>query len=387
VNLKTLNRVKLISSNTIRQILTSVFAVAIPFMVIKFFSKEIWGEFVSILLYTLFVTQIINWGNKEYLLRIFSETPSKIKSNFSTNFFTRLPLFFIFSIVGFFLFKIEYGIFIFLWLLGRFLIHSYEVLVIYEKKFSSSVFIEIICFLLFTGCIYLYTNSITIKTLVFFYSIYQLIKGFGLVMLFRNILSFKKSTINLSYYKQSIWFFLLSILGFLASKIDVYIINSFGKKTITSDYQIINSMLVFVMSISTFIYTPFTKNLYRNNENIITKTKILFTIVGLIIIPISLFIISFILDYFLNITFSVYFYIIAFFYIIPSYIYGTEIVNLFKQHKEKKVVLVLFIGVLLNFILSYLLLKNSFEIVESLLGATIAQIIVLFLFNIKTNAN
>ena len=126
MNSKTLNRIKFISSNALRQILTSVVAVAIPFMVIKFSSKEIWGEFVSLLLYTLFVSQIINWGSKEYLLRIFSETPSKIKDNFSSNFFTRFPLVLFFSIVAFFLFKIEYGIFIFLWLLGRFLIHSIE---------------------------------------------------------------------------------------------------------------------------------------------------------------------------------------------------------------------------------------------------------------------
>ena len=100
---------------------------AIPFLVIHYASKEIWGEFVSYLLYSLLVIQIINWGNKEYLLRKFSEAPNKIKINFSTNFVSRFPLVLISFLIGFFFFKFEYNIYVFLWILGRFLIHSYEV--------------------------------------------------------------------------------------------------------------------------------------------------------------------------------------------------------------------------------------------------------------------
>lgn len=376
---KNLHRIGFISSNALRQILVSAIGVVIPFMVIQHSSKEIWGEFVSLLLYSLLVTQIINWGNKEYLLRKFSETPSKIKDNFSSILLTRLPLVVLFSIIGFFLFEIEFGCYLSLWIFGRFLIHSYEVLVVYEKKFNSTLLLELGCFLVFVIAFYSLSSPINIKQLLILYSLYQLIKGVCYLLLFRATFSFDIN-FNFNYYKAGIWFFLLSVLGFLASKIDVYIIEQFDNKIVTSDYQIINGLLVFIMSISTFIFIPFTKNIYRNTDFTIEKTKKTLALFGLIIVPISMLFVYGIVRYFLNLELTFWFYVVAFFYVFPSYVYGIEIVNLFKQHKEKRVVLFLCIGTICNWMLSFVLLKVHFGIVENLIGGAIAQLVVLFLF-------
>ncbi len=385
LKIKTLNRIKFISSNALRQILVSVFGMIIPFMVIQYSSKEIWGEFVSILLYTLFAIQIINWGNKEYLLRKFSLEPNKIIFCFSKNIFTRLPLLLFFSVVGFFYFQLEYGIFIFLWLFGRLCIHSTEVLIIYEKKFNTSLIIESLCFAIFCLTFFVFKSEINLKAVLIFYSFYQLFKGLCYYILFKDFISLDYFEIDLNYYKSSFWFFLLSIFGFLASKIDVYIIELFGNKIVTSEYQIINSLLVFVMSSSAFIYVPFVKNIYRNNELLLLKSKKILAFLGLIIVPISLVIIYFILSYFLNLQLSIWFYLIAFFYVYPSFIYGLEIVNLFKQQQEKKVVLFLFFGTIANSLLSALFLHFNYGINDALFGSAIAQLLVLILFKFKKN--
>lgn len=381
---KSINRIGFISANALRQILISAFGLIIPFMVIHNSTKEIWGEFVSFLLYSLLVIQIINWGNKEYLLRKFSETPNKIKHNFSTIFVSRFPLVILFSIIGFIFFKIEFSIYIFIWILGRYLIHSYDVLIVFEKKFKASLIIEIGSFLVFGVTFYILKSIIDLKLLLILYSLYQLLKGVCHLILFKNCLTFKNLKIDYNYYKASFWFFLLSILGFLASKIDVYIIDSFGNLIDTSDYQIINSLLVFIMSISTFIYAPFTKNIYRNNELLIQKAKKIFSILGLIIVPICLIIVYLILLYFLKLEFSFWFYFIAFLYVYPSFIYGIEIVYLYKKNREKKVVIILFFGVLINLIVTYYLLCFDFGIQEVLLGSALVQILVLFLFLYST---
>ena len=358
----------------------------IPFMVIRFSSKEIWGEFVSILLFTLIAIQIINWGNKEYLLRKFSQEPNKIIFAFSKNIFTRLPLLLVFAVAGFFYFQLEYGIFIFLWLLGRYCIHSTEVLIIYEKKFNTSLLIESLCFAAFYSTILVFKSEINIKLLIVLYSFYQLLKGVCYIILFKKFISLDCFKIDFSYYKSSIWFFLLSILGFLASKIDVYIIEQFGNKTNTSDYQIINSLLVFTMSLSAFIYAPFTKNIYRNSKSVVQKTQKIMTFAGLIIVPFSLFFIHLILKLYLNLNFQFWFYLIAFLYIYPSFLYGLEVVNLFKQLQEKKVVLFLLIGTIANTVLTLLFLHLNYGITGALFGSAIAQLIVLVLFKFKKNA-
>lgn len=379
---KNLHRIGFISSNALRQILVSAIGVVIPFIVIQHSSKEIWGEFVSLLLYSLLVTQIINWGNKEYLLRKFSETPSKIKDDFSSILLTRLPLVLLFSLIGFFLFGFEFGCYLSVWIFGRFLIHSYEVIVVYEKKFNAALAIELGCFLVFTIAFYSFSSTINLKQLLVLYSLYQLIKGICNLLLFRRFFSFDIN-FDFNYYKASIWFFLLSALGFLASKIDVYIIEQFDNKIVTSDYQIINGLLVFIMSISAFIYAPFTKNIYRNTNVTIQKTKKTLAAFGLIIVPVSLLFVYGIVRYFLNLELSFWFYVVAFFYVFPSYVYGIEIVNLFKLHREKSVVLFLFIGTIWNWMLSFLLLKVHFGIVENLVGGAIAQLVILFLFKLQ----
>ncbi|HLP62929.1 FkbM family methyltransferase [Flavobacterium sp.] len=376
---KNLHRIGFISSNAVRQILVSAIGVVIPFMVIQHSSKEVWGEFVSLLLYSLLVTQIINWGNKEYLLRKFSETPRTIKTDFSSILITRFPLVLLFSLIGFFLFKMEFGLYLAFWILGRFLIHSYEVLVVYEKKFNASLAIELVCFLAFAIVFYSLSSALNLNQLLILYSLYQFTKGICFLLLFKNIFSFD-ARFNFNYYKASLWFFLLSVLGFLASKIDVYIIEQFDNKIVTSDYQIINGLLVFIMSISAFIYAPFTKNIYRNTDFTIQKTKKTLVLFGLIIVPISLLFVFGIIRYFLKLEFTFWFYVVAFFYAFPSYAYGIEIVRLFKQNREKKVVVILFLGVLINSIVTYYLLFSGYGIQEILFGSALVQVLILVLF-------
>lgn len=351
----------------------------IPFLVIHFSSKEIWGGFVAVVLFSLLALQVINWGNKEYLLRKFSENPGKITVVFSENLATRFPLVILFSITGFFFFPVSFGFWIIIWLLGRYWNHSVEALILYQKEFNNSIFIEVLSFIGFGISFYSLKSEIDVLSILIIYSSYQFLKGLLYFLLFRKYFSFQKATFQVDYFSASLSFFLLSLLGFLASKIDVYIIESFGNKTITAEYQIINSLLVFVMSVSAFVYSPFTKMIYRNREDVIKKTQRTLALIGLIIIPCALFCIYFIIEYYLKTSFSSIFYLIAFLYVYPSYVYGLDIVNLFKQHKEKIVVQNLVIGVLANIVLSSFFLYLDYGITGALLGSAIAQIVVLIL--------
>lgn len=368
-----------ISSNTIRQLIVSVFGMAIPFLVIHFTKKEIWGSFVSILLYTLFTVQMINWGNKEYLLRLFSLLPNKIKKNYSQILFTRLPLVFLFTLGSLFFFPVSYTFYIFIWILGRYFNHSTEALVIYEKKFNASIVIETVSFLVFLLPFYLLKNDFGIYSLLVNYSFYQFIRGTGYFLLFQKYLSSDNMKLDLSYYKQAFPFFLLSVLGFFTSKIDVYSIDYFENRTIVANYQVINSLLVFSMSVAAFIYAPFTKNIYRNNKTTVTKIQKLLSLLGLFLVPAALLVIYFITVFYLKTHLSIWFYGIAFLYVYPSFIYGIKIVELFKNHKEKTVIKILLTGAVINTIISTILVYLNYGMSGALLGAAVAQVVQLVL--------
>jgi O-antigen/teichoic acid export membrane protein len=213
--------------------------------------------------------------------------------------------------------------------------------------------------------------------------LYQFLKGVLYLSLFKNGLSIKNFTFKIDYFKSALPFFILSMLGFLGSKIDLYIVESLESKTITAEYQIINSLLVFCMSITALVYSPFTKLLYRNTDQIVDKTKNILAYLGLIIVPGSLLVIYFILELYLKVNLEFYFYLIAFVYVYPCYVYGLDIINLFKQHKESSVVFILTIGVALNSLLSAWFLYLGYGIVGALSGSAIAQLVILALIKLK----
>lgn len=386
---KILHRAGSITGNAMRQIMVSVFSMAVPFIVIHYSSKQTWGEFVSPLLFSLLALQIINWGNKEFLLRGFSLEPNTIPRAYSTNLLTRLPLVFAFGLIALLLFEWHFSVWIFVWLLGRFLNHSAEPLIIYDKAFQQSIAIEAFSFVAFCLVFAFYKNRADFFIVLVIYSLYQLLKGGAYFLLFSNYAYLGKAEIKPSYFAKAFPFLLLSLLGFLASKIDVYLIERLGNKIWTSDYQIINSLLVFLMSVSAFLYAPFTKNIYRSGPALTETTKHFLAAAGLLIIPIGLVAMHFLLSAYLRIRVAPLFYGIAFLYVFPTYLYGIDIVNLFRQRKERTVLLVLFIGVVINAILSSALLWMGYGMIGVFSGSAMAQMLVagFFKFGFFGSAN
>ena len=380
---KYLNRIGFISSNALRQILVSAFGMAIPFLVIHYSSKEVWGSFVSILLFTLFALQIINWGNKEYLLREFSINPSRINQNFSENMVTRLPLVILFSLIAPFIFPTINIFFVFLWILGRYFSYSVEPLLFFEKKFNLFLIIEMITFLLFCTTLFFFKEDINSTKLLIVYSLYQFIKGVISLLFFRSFIRFKNLQFNYIFYKKALPFFMLSAFGFLISKSDVFFVQYFCDKSTTANYQILNSLFVFIITISVFIYSPFTKNIYRNNTIVTEKYQKTLSLLGLVIIPISLFFCYFIILYYLKLKLSFWFYMLAFIYIYPSYLYGIQIVNKFKTNKEQLVILYLFYSAITNVFFSSFFLYLGYGILGALSGGCLSQIVALYLFCVK----
>jgi hypothetical protein len=378
-----MHRIGFISANAFRQAIVSLANMAIPFLVIGCCQKEIWGSFVSLLLFNLLALQFINWGSKEFLLRQFSEKPGKIADFYSQVLFTRWPLILLFGVIGFFLYPIQFGWWIFIWILGRYFNHSAEALVIYEKQFGAAIVIEVIAFGGFCLGLFFLKSDLNLLLLLILYSFYQFGKGLCYFLLFYRFIAWADLKMNLDYYRTSFSFFLLSILGFLASKIDVYIVENLGDKVITSDYQVINSLLVFAMSLSAFLYAPFIKNIYRNTELVILKIKKRVAVVGLILVPVALLVVYFILTYALHLSLAFSFYIVAFCYVYPCFIYGIDIIHLFKQHQEKQVVWYLLAGAISNTMLSGLFLHFGYGITGALFGSALAQIFVLLLLRFK----
>ena len=111
--------------NGFRSVLNPIFSISFSFIIVNYFSKNLWGNFVEYLLFFLIATVISGWGNKNYLLRIFSENPKEMASNWQQLFLARLPICILFIIALYFLYPIHLFLYLILWLLGAFIYNSF----------------------------------------------------------------------------------------------------------------------------------------------------------------------------------------------------------------------------------------------------------------------
>lgn len=370
-----------IALNLFRQMLSSGYGLIIPFFIIKWESKDLWGAFTEILLFTMFSTIVFNWGSKEHLLRKFSKIPSEIKKTFSEDLLMRLPLLMVFMVVAYLFFTAENAFWIGCWMFGRFLSYSFEVVVLYKKKFRLSLLFETLSFFVFFCLIYFTSEKIglSLNFLLIFYSLYQLLKGLLFTIYFKDLLSFRNARFDPKYFKYTFSFFLLALVGFLASKLDVYLAGIFFTKKDLSEYQIINNLLLFTMSLTSLIYSPFTKILYRSPSQSFQKQKKLLAFIGLPVALLSSILIYFVLNLYFEFHLKAIFIIISILYIYPVYIYSLDVVNLFKHHKEANVVRCLTTGVFINAVFGGIFLYIETNLYSLLFATIISQICILIL--------
>ena len=75
-------RIFSVITNSVKQTIGQLMGLLLSVYVIHYYSKGLWGSFVPCLLYVSVALLVLGWGNKDYLLREFSKTPSEIAYRF-----------------------------------------------------------------------------------------------------------------------------------------------------------------------------------------------------------------------------------------------------------------------------------------------------------------
>lgn len=385
---------KKLNNKKIKQTLLSVFrqsSIALlgflfPILILKMTNSKVWGEFFEIFLFTLICSIISNWGNKEYLLLKFSKEPNLLYTHFSNHFIVRLPLLIFCFIISFLIFDSHLAFWINVWLIGRYVSWSFEVVNQFQKDNFTTSIIEYSSFILLISLIF-NTKQVDVFHLVQIYGIYQVGKGLAYYAIYHNWLTLNKLKYDFIDINQSFFYFLLAFSGFLISKMDVYIAKMFFTASELGQYAIQNNLFLFAMSIGNMSILPFVKIIYRKNGDYYSKIKNLYALFGLFISIISIVFFYFLNLYYLKLNFNVLFYSIGFLYIIPTYMYGIDVYEKFKNNQEKFVLLVFIISALIMFILNIILLKFNHHLVTLLISATFSQWMIFLLFKLANKSN
>jgi O-antigen/teichoic acid export membrane protein len=351
------------------------------FIGIKFYGKTNWGEFISISIWIFFIAFIAKWAGQNYLIKEFSKNTSNYLNIFYSNIVERSVLL-IPSLALFFVFPLPLAFAALVLLILIYVYNSYDALLVYDQKFEIQFVAEIIgIILVFLGflmfpvfnlilIIYLFSLSYLVKLCILFFSFNHSFAKISIRFSFRNML-------------QAFPFFLIGFSGWLASKCDIYVVSYFFSKKELSEYQIFISCFLILQAIPAYLVLPINKHLFRLSQHSIKKIKSKLLLYSFPIIVLFTILFWIVLKCFMQIQYSNLTYFFGALASVPTFLYIVDIIQLYKNNKEKIIMKLSFVTAGLNLIMLFLLTPN-FRILGAIISVCIAQWVYLF-FIVKEN--
>ncbi len=369
---KTFERIKLVSVNILKQMLGQMLTLALSVFIFKWYSKELWGGFAACFVYINIITIIISWGNKEFLIREFSKAPNRISENFYLIFNSRLPLLALAIISVLFLFPVDCFWFFTLWIISIYISQSIEVFWIYKRDYIKSILVEIVSFSMLL--VLLFYSKINSVKLIEYYAYYQLARTFFYTVIYRSELRKIHFKIDKSYLVTAISFFLLSLVGFLQSRMDLVIVTFFESDQNIAVYQILTAFFILIHALGTFLIFPFMKNIYRLEKNSIGIFQRFISFIAPLVVCFCLAVLFLITHYVYKISLDFHYYILGFLITFPPYLYTVKILILYKENKQGFVLKTGIIAIAINSLISGLLLYLGYGLKGALAGSAIAHV-------------
>jgi O-antigen/teichoic acid export membrane protein len=235
------------------------------FLVIRFASLDLWGEFVRALIVAQLAAHVAGWGNKDYLLREFSRFPGRLAATWQKNLLTRLALLAAFPVL---LMVLGYSPARAGWLalcgLGLLLDQAYDVVVLYRRAFVFALVVEAAGVALLALPIMWLGPALNGDALLAIFALSNLAKAGALAVRFRALATPGwAGSFDLGQLRAALPFFLLGFSGLLQSRADLYTVSVLLSERAIGQYQVFSNLMLYGQAVAGFILMPFVKSLYR----------------------------------------------------------------------------------------------------------------------------
>jgi O-antigen/teichoic acid export membrane protein len=378
---KTRKRLGIIIQGVALNVSAPLFSLFISWMVIHMQNARLWGEFVKVQVWVLIAVQFFAYGNKDYLMRAFSKNPSRLDYCWSRSFFSRAILLLVCGAI--FLsgsFGLPYKGWILTWVIVRFVYQSFDVLVLYNRRFYISMAAEAIGLLLLFVALAKPMAHPTLGMLLKVVVIADLLKAIFMLLVFQgsfNLSFFGK--FNLGYFKGAFMFFLLGITALLSTRMDQLCVNYFMAPAAIARYQVFMTLCGFMQLGASLVLSPFIKNLFRLHEDRFRNLSSKYHRAGILLAFGQVLVILALMRWMFHFTFSPAMYGFAYLYILAFYFYYTEMIDYTKRNRQHIVVLIMLSCSCLNLFLTSMLIP-VFQLEGALLSGALSQWLIYFLF-------
>lgn len=371
------NRIKIGLRHTVYGLSGTLFNFASSVIIVRFYSAQLWGSFAKLMLLMTFLSQITGWGNKDFLLREFSRN-NQLTFLWQTSLLSRIVIFIliipVFFIPGFtqnepFLFG--------LWCLVNFLLHSFDSVIVFERKLNQAITIELIGFVVVIVLLFFMSRDLTLGTLTILFISSTLVKiVIYLSVVKKPVLEMFCGVFSRQHLFLSIPYFLPPFISFINAKADTFAIAITLSEKELGEYYVLVSLLYYCHAIAALALVPFLKNIYRIKSESFQKIKKLFFLGGIVWSLICIAAIYVTLEFIYRIRFDGYTYLIAALALPPFFIYYLITQQFFRQDNPYPVVFINLLAAILNFIIS-LLMIDSFGFRGGLLSFAAMQWVLL----------
>jgi len=371
---KLLKRLGLIVISSANTLVAPILNVAVSLLVVRLGSVEIWGEFVSVLIIVNLANHLIYWGNREYLLREYSRMPSGVSNIWQQNISSRLVLLApVLLLVWFFPLSLNSILYISLWIGASFLSQSFEALIIFYRKFTKSLLIEIIALIAILSGVFWRHEQLSTDTVITAFALGSTLKSILLTILFRkSVLKKLRYRFQKTELTASIPFLILGLTGMLQSRTDLYIVSGFLENSSVGRYQITINILIYLQTLAAFILQPFLKNIFRLPAEALYRLTARLTLLGCVILAITVPTVAFAIAALYQFELTLAQMVWAIFFVLPIYAYLPLIYKLYREEKTRRVVIINTLGILMNALLTFFLVQK-YHITGALAGSALAQ--------------
>ena len=383
---KIAQRLKTVTQYGFGQSIVVATQLLLSLIVIKKHDASLWGEYVELLLWVNIPAIIVYFGNKNYLLKAFSDRPAAVYQTWFTNLLSRGLLFVasVLIVIWIPLFQ-DHLLIIILWVFLLYYNQGFESLIIHDRNFKLSIYTElsrnILLILSLLACIsildlrlliLLVLGAALIKAIV--YSFYYFRKFYGV-----------RFIIDYSILLVLLPFFIPMFLGTIRSKTDAYYGTLFFSKEDLSHYQVFISLMMLVQLGASYVINPFLKNFYRVKQQIASQIERQFTLLGLLVGIAFIPILYVLAQYLYGFDYSLLSYAFAFLFVITVFIHLLLISEFYKYNRQMSVAGMTALVAIIQIIVGYYLI-HDYHIEGALATKALGQwliIILLLLFRKK----
>lgn len=343
-------RLGVVATHSLNGLLPPIFNALISLLVIRLTSAAVWGAFVQTLIVVQLGAAILNWGNKEYLLRAVSRQPGELARLWQTAFFTRWLLYLGFmGVMALWGWPLSWLWLIWVWGAGLMVAQSFEVIVLYRRAFVFALLVELCATLLLLAGVLALGSRLTVGELVALFALTQAGKAGLFLLHFRaQVLPRRNGRFDPAYFALALPFFLLGLSGMLQSRIDLYSVSYLMNPAELAQYQVLTGFLLYVQALANFILLPFVKAVYRLETAVILKISWRLFGVGLLVTPPAIGLIGWLLRHLYQFDIAPSLLVVGGLHVLPIFFTLPIIYALYKADLQRQVLYVNLVNVGLN---------------------------------------